>query len=84
MTMRELKPCPLCGKKVSCYSMEVQSGHVTELEVWCADCLTTFKLVARYTKGIFKEKPVQYFPDGDALDVWNRRADNEQSQNSDC
>lgn len=62
MMMRELKPCPLCGRKVRCYSASVQDGRTTDLEVWCEDCLATFTITTRFI--------------ADAVDTWNRRADN--------
>lgn len=79
--MRELKPCPFCGQQPKSYSITITDGKVSEMELECCMKFTIQPNVFYHTVA-FEEHT--FYPDGDAIDIWNRRADNEQSQNSDC
>lgn len=81
MTMRELKPCPFCGQKPKSYSITITDGKVSEMELECCMKFIIRPNIFYYTVA-FEEHT--FYPDGDAIEVWNRRADNVQDQNSDC
>ena len=74
MTMRELKPCPFCGQVPKSYSITTTDGRVCEMELEC--CM---KFIIRpnvmFCTAAFEE--YAFYPNGDAIDVWNRRADND-------
>lgn len=67
--MQELKPCPFCGGKAAV--MYGQCDEETTVAVVCQDCHT----------GIFRAKSYtweswEFENAADAVDAWNRRADN--------
>ena len=62
--MKELKPCPFCGYEIKDYTLEYRDGKLEGLTAHCWMCQARFEL--------FNE----YDPDApDAIDRWNRRAD---------
>ena len=73
--MRELKPCPFCNERVSTYSMKIEDGDgVTELEINCHKCGVEFRIRPNI---LYATRPngfeYTYYPNGDAIDIWNRR-----------
>lgn len=74
--MIELKPCPFCGENITHYSTEMSGYVCIKLETRCK-CGAEFIIKPNYIldDGFFK-KVQRFFPYGDAIKIWNRRADN--------
>lgn len=68
--MRELKGCPFCGQKPESYSITITDGKVSEMELECCMKFIIRPNILYYTVA-FEEHT--YFPDGDAIDLWNSR-----------
>ena len=62
LTMAELKPCPFCG----CTAI---INHKEAIEAWIVECSNN-SCPASYMIGNY------YDTENEAVEVWNRRADN--------
>ena len=73
--MFELKPCPLCGRKITNYHVYMQEGSCKKLSIDC-ECGLQVTINPHVVESVGLYKMEQYYPDGDAIEIWNRRADN--------
>ena len=65
--MAELKPCPFCGGEIDERCAQCNYGKKTiVLDLKCKKCETIFKFKCKWLSS----------PYGEAIDAWNRRADN--------
>lgn len=62
----ELKPCPFCGHNVHLVAFRGSNRGIGELEIECDNCLYRLELMTDAFEPF----------ESDAVDVWNRRADN--------
>lgn len=71
--MRELKPCPFCGKDIVKRSEEYIGNSVISLECGCKTCFAEFRITVPYLVGAGFHGEDVYEVVEDAISIWNRR-----------
>lgn len=75
--MAELKPCPFCGSEIKKVTIGTLNGIPYRLEAECEICHAEFVIdVPTLNMADFLTGDAVLVPDGDAVAIWNRRADN--------